>query len=46
MGPKEVSMFLFNLGDNYIKNFHLGKYNVGYTVRNLVLRQGEQSLKT
>ena len=26
------------LGDNLIHNFHLGRYIVGYTVRNLVLR--------
>ena len=27
-----------DLGDNCIRNFHLGRYIVGYTVRNLVLR--------
>ena len=27
------------LGDNCIQNFHLGRYIVGYTVRNLVLRR-------
>ena len=27
------------LGDNCIKNFHLGRYNVGYMVGNLVLRR-------
>ena len=27
------------LGDNCIQNFHLGRYIVGYTVRNLVLWQ-------
>ena len=27
------------LGDNCIKNFHLGRYIVGYTVGNLVLRR-------
>ena len=27
------------LGDNCIQNFHLGRYIVGYTVGNLVLRQ-------
>ena len=27
-----------NLGDNCIQNFHLGRYNIGYTVGNLVLR--------
>ena len=29
----------FNLGDNCIQNFHLGRYIVGYTVGNLVLRR-------
>ena len=28
-----------NLGDNCIQNFHLGRYIVGYTVGNLVLRR-------
>ena len=28
------------LWDNYIQNFHLGRYIVGYTVGNLVLRRG------
>ena len=27
------------LGDNCIQNFHFGRYIVGYTVRNLVLRR-------
>ena len=27
------------LGDDCIQNFHLGRYIVGYTVRNLVLRR-------
>ena len=27
------------LGDNCIKNFHMGRYIVGYTVGNLVLRR-------
>ena len=27
-----------NLGENCIQNFHLGRYIVGYTVGNLVLR--------
>ena len=27
------------LGDNCIKNFHFGRYIVGYTVRNLVLQR-------
>ena len=31
--------FVFKLGDNCIQNFHLGRYIVGYTVGNLVLRQ-------
>ena len=28
-----------NLGENCIQNFHLGRYIVGYTVGNLVLRR-------
>ena len=28
-----------HLGDNHIQNFHLGRYIVGYTVGNLVLRR-------
>ena len=28
----------FQLGDNCIQNFHLGRYIVGYTVGNLVFR--------
>ena len=28
-----------HLGDNCIQNFHLGRYIVGYTVENLVLRR-------
>ena len=28
-----------DLGDNYIQNLHLGRYIVGYTVGNLVLRR-------
>ena len=31
--------WLKDLGDNCIQNFHLGRYFVGYTVGNLVLRQ-------
>ena len=27
------------LGDNCIQNFHLARYIVGYTIRNLVLRR-------
>ena len=27
------------LGDNCIQNFHLGRYIIGYTVGNLVLRR-------
>ena len=27
------------LGDNCIQNFHLGRYIVGYTVGNLILRR-------
>ena len=30
---------IFELGDNCIQNFHLGRYIVGYTVGNLVLRR-------
>ena len=30
---------IVDLGDNCIQNFHLGSYNVGYTVGNLVLRR-------
>ena len=30
---------MFKLGDNCIQNFHLGRYIVGYTVGNLVLRR-------
>ena len=26
-------------GDNHIQNFHLGRYNVGHMVGNLVLRR-------
>ena len=29
----------YDLGDNCIQNFHLGRYIVGYTVGNLVLRR-------
>ena len=32
-------MLIAYLGDNCIQNFHLGRYIVGYTVRNLVLRR-------
>ena len=28
-----------HVGDNCIQNFHLGRYIVGYTVGNLVLRR-------
>ena len=30
---------VINLGDNCIQNFYLGRYIVGYTVGNLVLRR-------
>ena len=30
--------FGVHIGDNCIQNFHLGRYIVGYTVGNLVLR--------
>ena len=32
-------VIVFKLGDNCIQNFHLGRYIVGYTVGNLVLRR-------
>ena len=32
------SMYMY-LGDNYIQNFHLGRYIIGYMVGNLVLRR-------
>ena len=35
----DVTEYVNLLGYNYIQNFHLGRYIVGYTVRNLVLRQ-------
>ena len=31
------------LGDNCIQNFHLGRYIVGYRVRNLVLKRDLQT---
>ena len=31
--------YCVHLGDNHIQNFHLGRYIVGYTVGNLVLRR-------
>ena len=34
-----IAKCCFNLGDNCIKNFHLGRYIVGFTVRNFVLLQ-------
>ena len=39
---RKYSQFTLNyiyLGDNCIQNFHLGRYIVGYTVGNLVLRR-------
>ena len=30
---------MVHLGDNYFQNFNLGRYNVAYTVGNLVLRR-------
>ena len=36
---KLVHKGLTHLGDNCIQFFHLGRYIVGYTVGNLVLRQ-------
>ena len=40
--PKPASQlqdYIDYLGDNCIQNFHLGRYIVGYTVGNLVLRR-------
>ena len=37
LGP--LHMLCIHLGDNCIQNFHLGRYIVGYTVGNLVLRR-------
>ena len=34
-----VIVHVVHLGDNCIQNFHLGRYIVGYTVGNLVLRR-------
>ena len=34
----QCQYYLSHLGDNCIQNFHLGRYIVGYTVGNLVLR--------
>ena len=31
--------YVYHLGDNCIQNFHLGRYIIGYTVGNLVLRR-------
>ena len=36
---KELCALCMHLGDNCIENFHLGRYIVGYTVGNLVLRR-------
>ena len=37
---RERNLDILNkLGDNCIQNFHLGRYIVGYTVGNLVLRR-------
>ena len=33
---KDNAIMLFDLGDNCIQNFHLGRYIVGYTIGNLV----------
>ena len=35
----EIRFYRLQLGDNCIQNFHLGRYIVGYTVGNLVLRR-------
>ena len=36
---KTKTKFCLYLGDDCIQNFHLGRYIVGYTVGNLVLRR-------
>ena len=38
-GELTVMKLMSDLGDNCIQNFHLGRYIVGYTVGNLVLRR-------
>ena len=35
----DVPLTVIKEGDNCIQNFHLGRYIVGYTVGNLVLRR-------
>ena len=35
----------FHLGHNCIQHFYLGRYIVGYTVRNLVLRRHASRIK-
>ena len=35
----KIQLLLLYLGDNCIQTFHLGRYIVGYTVGNLVLRR-------
>ena len=37
--PLASYTYMFKLGDNCVQNFHLGRYIVGYTVGNLVLRR-------
>ena len=43
LGPDQARRYVFfkclDLGDICIQNFHLGRYIVGYTVGNLVLRR-------
>ena len=41
--PDPVS---FELGDNYIKHFHFGRYIVGCKVRNFVLRRRVAPIRT
>ena len=40
MSFHKVTKHVNHLGENCIQNFHLGRYMVGYTIGNLVLRQG------
>ena len=44
MTKKSISIDKNELGDNCIQNFHLGRYIVGYTVVNLVLRRRASGL--
>ena len=47
--PVVIKIFvlsIFELGDNCIQNFHLGRYVVGYTVGNLVLPRRPSNFRT